>query len=135
MNGRDFAIVAAVVVVALVIATSTGFLSPHRHNDPSCPNCPDCPPDKRGPRPHSLVVEECHAGKPILVHCGDVVRVKLPCSLFGGCFRQTGGGIPHMVHEGDESGGVFRYRAACPGQCVLRFGGPRDVEFTLNVRP
>lgn len=102
--------------------------------------CPDddCDVQPDGPRPHSHSWGVEDAGQRHEVRSGDVVRIKLPCSG-GTCWSITGRGMPHLILEESEaqSGAtVFRFRAAAPGSCRLRFAkGSRDLEYPVSVRP
>lgn len=99
---------------------------PAPHREPDRGRDPD-----RGPRPHSHQYGERDAGKNHTVHAGDVVRIKL-----GEGWKLVGRGIPHLILEDTERGGVHRFRCAAPGSCRLRFeSGRSDLEFSFFVRP
>jgi hypothetical protein len=123
-DGITLATTVALVWAALVLIFVAGCAGPALPADDV---------DITGPRPHSLTVTERLDGTTITCHSGDVVELVLPCSG-GKCYTRATSGLPHMVNT-DNDDGVFRFRAAAPGQCVLRFSGRKNLEFKFVVRP
>ena len=96
--------------------------------------CPDCKDkDHNHPRPHLLSLKECDAGKVARVCCGDVVVIHLPCTSRA-CYSCRDG-TPHVIHTCTDEGGYFRFRCAAPGHCMVRFHGPRELEYHFQVHP